>query len=130
MLSYANAAPIVAAQFWTVAIAGVGFLSLGLTGLVAPRIAGALFGAEPNGALAFVRAMGARNIGISLLALILLALDQRLSLVALSASAALIALLDFWIVSRATNFTKAIKHLCYTVALTALAVWLSLGVQS
>ncbi len=103
------------------------FLSLGLTGLFAPRVTAALFGAGPDSTLSFVKAMGARNIGLSILALALLTLGQPLALTGLLLAAALIAFLDFWIVLGAASFPHAAKHLGYCAALLALAFWLGFG---
>lgn len=60
--------------------------------------------------------------GISLVALALIALDMRLGLAALLFAAALIAGLDFAVVSSQAGAARA-KHLGYVVALTAFGWW-------
>lgn len=127
LISTIRALPIVSAQFWVVALVSFAFLGLGVTGVIAPRITGALFGADPGGSYAFVQAVGARNLGLSLLAIALLVFDQRLALTALLAAAAIIAVVDLWIVSSATTFLHAIKHLGYALLMASLAGWLYFG---
>jgi hypothetical protein len=127
LMSTIRSLPFGSMQFVVVALVSAAFLGLGITGVIAPRVTGALFGADPGGSFAFVQAVGARNTGLSLLAIALLVLDQRLALVALLAAAAIVAALDLWIVSTATSFVHAIKHLGYTLAMATLAGWLYFG---
>ena len=101
------------------------FFLLGLRGVLQPNAAAQTFGLivgapEDN---AFMQAVGARNIGMSLLALGLLIRDLRSALVQLLGAACLISGLDFLIVSGEAGFAKAAKHLVYLLALFGLAVW-------
>lgn len=117
--------PLGATSTWLAALAALVFLGLGLRALLDPVGASAFFGVPVAGAdgLAFVRVYGARNVGISLVALALIALDMRLGLAALLFAAALIAGLDFAVVSSQAGAARAAKHLGYVVALTAFGWW-------
>src|SRR5262245_24199695 len=86
---------------WIAALAAVVFLALGVRALLAPADAAAFFGVpvHDHDGLAFVRVFGARNIGLSLVALALLALDMRMGLAAVFLATALIASLDFSVVA-------------------------------
>ena len=117
--------PSNAASTWIAALAALAFLGLGLRALLAPTAAAASFGvplASGDG-LAFVRAFGARNIGLSLVALALIALDKRRGLAAVFCAAALIAALDFSIVATRAGALPAAKHLVYVVALSGFGFW-------
>lgn len=119
--------PLNTASTWITALAALIFLGLGVRALLAPAGASAFFGVpvdSPDG-LAFVRAFGARNIGLSLIALALLALDMRLGLAALFFAAALIAGLDFSIVATNAGTLRGLKHLGYVVALSGFGFWLA-----
>lgn len=117
--------PLGAASTWLAALAALVFLGLGLRALLDPGGASAFFGVPVAGedGLAFVRVYGARNVGISLVALSLIALDMRLGLAAVLFAAALIAGLDFAVVASHSGALRAAKHLGYVVALTAFGWW-------
>ena len=117
--------PSNAAATWIAILAALAFLGLGLRALLAPTGAAASFGVPVVSAdgLAFVRAFGARNIGLSLIALTLVALDMRRGLAAVFCAAALIAALDFSIVATHSGALGAVKHLGYLVGLTGFAFW-------
>ncbi|MEI8359497.1 MAG: hypothetical protein RL698_1407 [Pseudomonadota bacterium] len=117
--------PLGAASTWLAALAALVFLGLGLRALLDPGGASAFFGVPVAGedGLAFVRVYGARNVGISLVALALIALDMRLGLAAVLFAAALIAGLDFAVVASHSGALRAAKHLGYVVALTAFGWW-------
>jgi hypothetical protein len=117
--------PLNAASTWLAALAAMGFMALGLRALVAPATAAASFGVPVDGAagLAFVQAFGARNVGLSVVALTLIVLDLRLGLAALFFAAALIAGVDFSIVATHQSVLKAAKHVGYVVGLVAFGVW-------
>ena len=120
--------PLHAASTWIAAFAALVFLALGLRALLAPAGAAAFFGlpvTSPDG-LAFVQVFGARNIGLSLVALALIALDLRLGLVAVFFAAALIAGLDFAVVATHAGPLRAAKHLGYVAALAAFGLWFAL----
>ncbi len=105
-------------------LASLAFLGLGLRTFFLPASAAAFYGAptESAEALVFVKAYGARNIGISLLALTLIYLDAGMGVGALLAAAALIAGLDAAIMLGHAGFGGALKHLIYVAVLGALAV--------
>ncbi len=109
---------------WVVAFAAFVFLLLGLRTLLFPASAAAFYGipATAPEALAFVKAYGARNIAISLLAMTLLVLDVRKGIVALLGFAALIAALDAWIVASHAGMGTAAKHFVYVIVLSGLAL--------
>ncbi|MFM7144236.1 MAG: DUF4267 domain-containing protein [Alphaproteobacteria bacterium] len=110
---------------WLAAAAALVFFGLGLRALLDPAGASAFFGVPVEGGagLAFVRVYGARNVGISLIALALVALDMRLGLAALLFAAALIAGLDFTVVASHSGALRGAKHLAYLVALTFAGWW-------
>jgi len=119
--------PSNAASTWIAVLAALVFLGLGLRALLAPTGAATSFGvplASGDG-LAFVRASGARNIGLSLVALALIVLDVRRGLAAVFCAAALIAALDFSIVATHIGALGAVKHLGYLVGLAGFACWLA-----
>jgi hypothetical protein len=76
---------------WIAAIASLGFFAIGARAILQPLAAGAGFGVqlEPGDGLVFVQAFGARNIGPSVLALLLLFFGRRRSLGLLFACGAL-----------------------------------------
>ena len=117
--------PLNAASTWIAMVAALVFLALGLRALVAPVGAAAFFGVpvEEGPGLIFVQVFGARNVGLSVVALALIALDLRRGLAAVFLAAALIAGLDFSIVATHQDALKATKHLGYVVGLIALGFW-------
>lgn len=117
--------PSNAASTWIATLAALLFFGLGLRALVAPTAAAASFGVPllSGDGLAFVRAFGARNIGLSLVALALIALDKRRGLAAVFCAAALIAALDFAIVATQAGASHAVKHLAYVVGLSGFGFW-------
>ncbi len=118
-----------AVSTWIAVLATVGFLAIGLRALLAPAATSAAFGLPLSGGdgLAFVQAFGARNIGLSLVGMALIALDGRRGLAALFLAGALIAALDFWIVASHVGPERALKHLAYVTGLAAFGLWLQFG---
>ena len=115
-----------AVSTWIAIIAALVFLVLGLRALLAPVGAASFFGLpvpDVKG-LAFVRAFGARNIGLSLLALALIVLDLRMGLAVLFLAAGTISGLDAWIVTSNAGIVYAIKHFVYLVGMIAFGIWL------
>jgi hypothetical protein len=111
-------------------LAGIAFLGLGMRTFFMPEAAAAYFGA-PSGApeaLVFVKAYGARNIAIALLALTLVWLDQRRVLAALLALAALVAALDASVMFGYSGLAGAAKHLAYVAGLGGLALVTARGI--
>jgi len=125
----ARTLPLNAASTWIAGIAALFFLGIGLRAVLAPAGAAAFFGLPVPGAdgLAFVRVFGARNVGLSLLALTLLVLDVRLGLAALFLAAAVIAGLDAWIVTTHAGAAHALKHFAYVAGLAGFGLFLALG---
>jgi Domain of unknown function (DUF4267) len=124
--STARTLPWSAVSTWLAILAAVVFLALGVRALLAPAGAAAFFGlpiSDANG-LSFVRVFGARNIGLSLLALVLIILDIRIGLAGLFLAAGVIAGLDAWIVTSNVGIKRAIKHFGYFVVLIVFGVWL------
>lgn len=118
--------------FATTATGGLAAILLGGIGVrcVLAPIGGARFYgvhvSDKDGA-AFVQAMGARNIGMSVTALALIILSQRTGLSVLIAAAALMACLDAVIVWRAAGLGKAAKHIAYVPAFIAFMLWIASG---
>jgi hypothetical protein len=118
--------PYTAVTTWILMLAACAFLVIGLRALLAPSAAAAFYGLPPAQNLdgrAFVRAFGARNIGLSLLALGLVFLDARRGIAVVLGAAALIALIDAWIVVTHADLIRAAKHVGYVVALGGFAIW-------
>jgi hypothetical protein len=114
---------------WIAIVAAIGFLIIGLRALLAPVGAAAAFGlpTADNAGLAYVQAFGARNIGLSLVALALAVLDLRRALAILFFAGALIAALDFSIVALHAGAATALKHLGYVAGLAGFGLWLRFG---
>jgi hypothetical protein len=91
---------------WVVALVALALLALGVRAMLAPLAAATGFGVPLGGAegLIYVQAFGARNIGLSLFALAMIALDQRRALGVLFVCAALIATLDGLILATHLGF--------------------------
>lgn len=121
--------PWAAPTTWVALLAALVFLALGLRAVLDPASAAAFFGlpVPTSEGLAFVQVFGARNIGLSLLALTLLILDLRTGLAAVFLAAGVIAGLDAWIVLFHAGFKFALKHFAYLVALPSFGVWLLRG---
>lgn len=114
---------------WIALLASLAFLALGLRALLAPAGAAASFGLPLSGGegLAFVQAFGARNVGLGLVGMALIALDGRRALAVLFLAAAVIAGLDFWIVASQVGPERALKHIAYVAGLAGFGLWLLLG---
>jgi hypothetical protein len=122
----ARALPWRAVTTWIAIVAAIGFFAIGLRALLAPAGAASAFGlplADGDG-LAYVRAFGARNIGLSIVALTLIVLDVRRGLAAVFLAGALIAALDFSIVAAQLGPERALKHLGYVAGLAGFGLWL------
>ncbi len=108
------------------------FLGRGLRTFFWPAAAAAFYGVPTVSAdaLVFVKAYGARNVAISLLALALIYLDAAAGVGVLLAAAALVAALDASIMQGHAGFAGAIKHLLYTATLGCLALVTLVSVQA
>jgi hypothetical protein len=103
--------------------------AIGVRCLIAPNGGARFFGVpviDPGGE-SFVRAMGARNLGLALTAAALVAMGLRAGLASLIAAAALMAALDAMIVLRGAGPSKAAKHIAYVPIFAAFAVWIAAG---
>jgi hypothetical protein len=87
---------------WVVTLIALALLAIGIRAVLMPAAAATGFGVPLSGGegLVYVQAFGARNIGLSLLALTMIGLDQRRALGVLFVCSALIAMLDGLIVAR------------------------------
>lgn len=123
--STARTLPWSAFSTWLAVLAALVFLALGLRALLTPVRAASSFGLfvpDANG-LSFVQVFGARNIGLSFLALALIILDIRLGLAVLFLAAGVIAGLDAWIVTSNAGVSRALKHFAYVAGLIGFAFW-------
>jgi hypothetical protein len=105
------------------------FGAIGLRCLFVPSRGARFFGVplvDPGGE-SFVRAMGARNLGLALTAAALVATGVRTALASLIAAAAIIAMLDAVIVLRAAGPSKAAKHFAYAPVFLAFSLWIAMG---
>ena len=124
-----RALPLTAVSTWIAGLAALAFFAIGLRAVLTPTGAAASFGLpvpSPEG-LAFVQAFGARNVGLSLLALALLVLDVRVGVAGVFLAAALIAGLDAWVVTTYAGVTHATKYFAYVVGLTGFGLFLLRG---
>jgi hypothetical protein len=115
---------------WLAAIAAVAFLAIGARAILQPLAAAAGFGVplDPGDGLVFVQAFGARNIGISVFALLLLLLGRRRSLGLLFACGALIAAFDAGIVAaHAGAAASALRPAATALLLLAIGAGLMRG---
>jgi hypothetical protein len=105
-------------------LAAVAFLGLGLRAFLIPEAASAFFGAPAIApeALVFVKAYGARNMALALLALTLVWMDLRAPVAALLALAALVAALDASAMFGFSGLPGAAKHLAYVAGLGGLSI--------
>ena len=124
--SAARTLPWSAVSTWLAILATLVFLALGMRALLVPASAASSFGlpVPDSSGLSFVRVFGARNIGLSLLALALIIFDIRIGLAILFLAAGVIAGLDAWIVTSNAGVSRALKHLAYIAGLIALGLWL------
>lgn len=86
---------------WISLVTLVALFAIGVRAALSPTAASAGFGiplGEGDG-LAFVQAFGARNIGLSLFAVLAIVLDERRSVGILFLCAAVISLIDAYIIS-------------------------------
>ena len=113
-------------------LAALGWIGIGVGALVAPRIASGQYGIvlpDPR-ALAFIRAMGVRDVLIGVFAVLLL-WSGRTDLVALGVGAsALVALLDWWAVARdpAPRRAAVLLHAGGAAGVLLAAVLIALGI--
>lgn len=107
------------------------FLLLGARALIDPAGGAETLGspaADPRD-LPLMQTTGARNFGMALLGFALIALGAWRSFGLLLAAAAVIAALDFWILSLAQGPLDAAKHAAYAAAFAVYAVVVLRGVS-
>lgn len=107
---------------WISLLVLVALFAVGVRAVVAPTTAATGFGipiGEGDG-LAFVQAFGARNIGLSLFAVLAIVLDQRRSVGVLLLCGVVIALIDAYIVSQHLGFASPIAR--HSIIAAVLAV--------
>lgn len=117
-------------RFWSALALSIVFLGLGLRTLLMPVSASAYYGLPLGAAetgLAFVQAYGARNVGLSLVAAALLAMNLRRGFAAVLLGATLIAGLDVLIVSSWAGLAEAAKHFAYVAVLAGAGAWMWWG---
>ena len=111
-------------------------LGIGVGALVAPRVASLQFGIllEDTRSLAFLRAMGVRDLVIGVLLALLLAAGRRDLLAFALAASAGVALLDFVVVTRDVapggtppRRSPRLLHACGALGLLAAACVVALG---
>lgn len=109
----------------TTAVLATGFLTLGIIEIVTPQSLGDGYGVHITSAdgLSLLSAVGARNIALSLIALFAVIAGLRAALAAVFATIAVVAALDFYIVSTASGSGAALKHAVFVVLMTVIAFW-------
>lgn len=119
-------APTMAARTVTIIIAIV-WLAVGLWEVISPIGWDVKFGVPLKGhdGLSFVQAVGARNFVISLLVIFASVTGMRATLAALMASIAIMAAIDFYIVSSAVSMVHALKHALFVVIMTSISIWVA-----
>lgn len=107
------------AAIYAVLAAAAVFAAMGARAVAGPRGASAFFGVavQDRPGLAFVRAMGGRNLALSLTAAVLALTGSRVGVAALLTGAALAAMVDAFAVLRAAGPKAARKHYAYVAAL-------------
>lgn len=106
-------------------VLATGFLALGVVEIVTPQSLGDGYGVHIVGqdGLALLSAVGARNIALSLIALFAGFAGLRAALAAVFGAIAVVAALDFYIVSTASGTEMALKHAVFVVLMLAIALW-------
>ena len=113
-------------------LVALGLIGIGVGALAAPRVAARQFGIvldDPR-ALAFLRAMGVRDLVIGVLLLLLIAAGQRELLAFGVAASAAVAVLDFAVVSRDRPAGAARARLLHgvgAIGLLLIALVIALG---
>lgn len=120
--------PSMSARIVTLVVAMV-WLTIGVLEVVSPKGWDVTFGMPLKSAdgLSFVQAVGTRNIAISLIAIFAAVSGMRGTLSAVFAAIALIAALDFYVVSTAAGVTHALKHAVFVLVMAGISVWVALS---
>jgi len=120
--------PSLSARIITITVA-LAWLSIGILEVLSPAGWDATFGIPLTSSddLYFVQAVGARNIAISLIAIFAALTGMRGALVAVFAGIALIASLDFYVVSSAMGAMHALKHAFFVLLMSGISFWVALS---
>ena len=116
--------PLRSALTILVSLAAVGFLALGLRGVLDPAGGASSLGVmvRDPADLVLMQAVGARNIGLALMGMSLIWIDRRRELGLLLAAAAGIALVDLFVIWSASGLGTAGTNLIYLGFLIALGL--------
>ena len=111
-------------------IVALGLLGLGVGALLAPRLSARQYGislADPR-ALAYIRAMGVRDLVLGVVLLLLAATERRGLLAAAVAVSALVAIVDFAVVAKDGAPARArLLHAGGALGLLAIALVVASG---
>jgi hypothetical protein len=75
--------------------------------------------------LAFVQALGARNMALSLIAIFAALAGMRAALTSVFAAISFVAAMDFYIVSTAIGTEHALKHAFFVVIMACVSLWVA-----
>lgn len=113
-------------------ILALGFLVVGISEFLSPTGWDLSFGVPLTGGsgLSYIQALGARNTGLSLLALFTAITGMRAALASVFLIISLIAAMDFCTVSMAVGAELALKHAMFVVLMAAISIWIMLSKKS
>lgn len=116
--------PSLSARIITVVVA-IAWLFIGVSEVISPKGWDASYGVPltGEGGLPYVRAVGARNIVISLLVVFFVFSGMRAALAAVFVGIALVAAMDFYTVSTAVGAGHAVKHAVFVLVMASIALW-------
>jgi hypothetical protein len=119
-------APSLSARIITIVVA-IAWLTIGVLEVISPKGWDATFGIplKSEDGLSFVRAVGTRNIALSLIAIFAALTGMRGALAAVFAAIALIAALDFYVVSTAVGAAHALKHAFFVLLMAGISAWVA-----
>ena len=110
-------------------IIAIAWLTIGVLEVFSPTGWDARLGIPLKGqdGLSFVQAIGGRNFAISLVIIFAAVSCMRAILSALFFAIAIIAAIDFYIVSSAVGAAHAIKHAFFVLLMSCIAAWVALS---
>lgn len=119
-------APSLSARVITIIVA-MAWLTIGALEVISPIGWDARFGVPLKGqdGLSFVQAIGGRNLAISIVIIFAAVTGMRATLAALFAAIAIIAAIDFYIVSSAVGVAHALKHAIFVLIMSCIAAWVA-----
>lgn len=117
------------APVWAALLLGAVFLLIGICFVVAPRLGATIFGiaAEDAVALAYVRAIGFRDLALALYIFGLSAFSRRRALSTVLAASLVIPVCDITLVLSIAGWSSVgqlLIHLAGAVALASVSLWL------